>query len=327
MGFFLLLVIVSMHIDMSLQSTRVMELRAPTTCTYKNPENPFGPSPVGYGGGDDGVVEVDVITVKFGTLFNERKCKSRSNVKKFYPKVQYREVGRGAWKKTEPEEGKKEFEFENLNPCAAYEVRVEPYNKPEKTFTVGPYLDNPTVYDPSMDDENEEYKKSFREMRTTPKATSATFNLTICAKLLQLAVEPEKEKGQFKKSDLVQLDPRNRGETIVSVKNLKPCTKYVVHAELSLKNQTNREFVNDYDKYEREDITKFWTLPNIRTLEKHLHFEETQQVLSWDFSSYFEQECAEPMKKQNPQFVLKIGSNMTTVTKVRLVLQCSDVEA
>ena len=113
MGFFLLLVIVSMHIDMSLQSTRVMELRAPTTCTYKNPENPFGPSPVGYGGGDDGVVEVDVITVKFGTLFNERKCNRGSNVKKFYPKVQYREVGRGAWKNTEPEEGKREFEFEN----------------------------------------------------------------------------------------------------------------------------------------------------------------------------------------------------------------------
>ena len=74
-------------------------MRASTTCTYKNPENPFGPSPVGYGGGDDGVVEVDVITVKFGTLFNERKCKSRSNVKTFYPKVQYR----GAWTKTEPE--------------------------------------------------------------------------------------------------------------------------------------------------------------------------------------------------------------------------------
>ena len=126
---------------------------------------------------------------------------------------------------------------------------------------------------------------------------------------------------------MVQLDPRNPGATIVSVKNLKACIKYVVHAELSLKNQTNREFVNDSDKYEREDIMKFWTLPKTRSLENHLHFEETQQVLSWDFSSYFEQECAEPMKKQNPQFVLKIGSNMTTVTKVRLVLQCSDVEA
>ena len=136
--FLLVLLIMSMSIDMSLQSTRVMELGAPTTCTYKNPENPFGPSPVGYGGGDDGVVDVDVITVKFGTLFNENKCNRRSNVKKFYPKVQYREVGRGAWKKTEPEEGKKEFEFENLNPCAAYEVRVEPYNnKQARTFTVG----------------------------------------------------------------------------------------------------------------------------------------------------------------------------------------------
>ena len=266
MGFFLLLVIVSMHIDMSLHS-RVMELRAPTTCTNKNPESPFGLSPVGYGGGDDGVVDVDVITVKFGTLFNEKKCNRRSNVKKFYPKVQFRKVGRGAWNKTGPEEGKKEFVFENLNPCAAYEVRVEPYNKPEKTFTVGPYFDEPNLYDPIIDDENEEYKKSFRRMRTTPKSTSVKFNLTICAKLLQLEVEPEKEKGQFKKSDLVQLDPRNRGETIVSVKNLKPCTKYVVQAKFSLKNQTNREFVNDYDKYEREDITKFWTLPNIRSLQ------------------------------------------------------------
>ena len=129
--------------------------------------------------------------------------------------------------------------FENLNPCAAYEVRVEPYNKPEKTFTVGPYFDEPNLYDPIINDENIEYKKSFRKMRTTPKATSATFNLTICAKLLQLAVEPEKERGQFKKSDVVQLGPKNPGTTIVSVKNLKPCTKYVVHAEWSLKNQTN----------------------------------------------------------------------------------------
>ena len=199
MSFFLLLVIVSMHIDMSLQSTRVMELRAPTTCTFKNPENPFGPSPVGYGG-DDGDVEVDVITVKFGTLFKEGKCNRRSNAKKFYPKVQYREVGRGAWNKTESEEGKKEFEFENLNPCAAYEVRVKPYNKPEKTFTVGPYFDEPNLYYPIIDDENEEYKKSFRRMRTTPKSTSVKFNLTICAKLLQFAVEPEREKGQLKKA-------------------------------------------------------------------------------------------------------------------------------
>ena len=218
--------------------------------------------------------------------------------------------------------------FENLNPCAAYEVRVEPYkNLQVRTFTIGPYFDDPTLSDPLINDENNEYAKSLRNMRTTPQETSVTFNLTICAKLLQLEVEPEKEKGQFEKSDLVQLGPRNPGATIVSVRNLKACTKYVVHAELSLKNQTNREFVNDYDKYEREDIAKFWTLPNIRSLEKHLHYEETQQLLSWDFSSYFEQECAEPMKKQNPKFVLKIGSKMTTVTKVKLILQWSDVKA
>ena len=57
--FLLILLIMSMSIDMSLQSTRVMDIRAPTTCTYKNPENPFRPSPVGYRGGDDGVVDVD----------------------------------------------------------------------------------------------------------------------------------------------------------------------------------------------------------------------------------------------------------------------------
>ena len=317
----LLLLTLSCGIGESLETDKVMEFRTFTTCTYRNPKNPIGLSPVRY--------DVDVISVKFSEIFKEKKCnKNKALIKKYYPKVQYREVGKEAWKKTEPEEGKNEFAFENLNPCATYEVRVEPYNNLQvRTFTVGPYYDDPTVDDPIIDDDNEEYKKSFRTMRTTQKATSAQFNLTICAKLLQLVVEPEKEKGQFKKSDLVQLNPRNRGATIVSVKNLKPCTKFVVHAELSLKNQTNREFVNDYDKYEREDITKFWTLPNIRSLEKHLHYEETEHLLSWDFSSYFEQECAEPMKKQNPKFVLKIGSNMTTVTKVRLVLQCSDVEA
>ena len=68
-------------------------------------------------------------------------------------------------KKTEPEEGKKEFEFENLNPCAAYEVRLEPYNNlQERTFTVGPYFDNPTLFDPLIDDENNKYAKSLCTM-------------------------------------------------------------------------------------------------------------------------------------------------------------------
>jgi len=314
---FLLFLTLSISIGKSLQTDMVMEMRAPPTCTYKNPEKPLGPSPVQYDGDF-----VDVITVKFGKMFKERKCNSLNSIKKYYPKVQYKEVGRGAWKPTDIAEGKKDFQFENLNPCAAYEVLVQPHNMPPSNFTIGPYFNEPTVYDPIVDDDNEEYKKSFRRMRTTPKVTSAKFKLTICAKRLQLVVEPEKEQEDFHRSDLVQLDPRNPSETIVNVRNLKACTKYAVRAELSLKNQTKHEFARDNEKYESDDsIAKFWTWPSLIGLRRYVNYDITQKNLSWDFSPFFEQECATPMKRKNPTFLLKIGSNATTVATVRFVLE------
>ena len=98
--FLLVLLIMSMSIDISLQSTRVMEFRAVTTCTYKNPENPIGLSPVGY--------DVDVISVEFWNIFKETKCNIyKTLIKKVIPKSAIQGGWKGSVEKNRARRGEK----------------------------------------------------------------------------------------------------------------------------------------------------------------------------------------------------------------------------
>ena len=108
-------------------------------------------------------------------------------------------------------------------------------------------------------------------------------------------------------------------ENVITMNTLEPCTEYVVNIALSLKNQTTDSFEKDEKRYKRDKIASFTTTPNLELLKeaRFRQYDETTQLLSWNFSAFLDQPCAQPLK--NATFFLIIGNKTAeNVQKVRL---------
>ena len=108
-------------------------------------------------------------------------------------------------------------------------------------------------------------------------------------------------------------------ENVITMNTLEPCTDYVVNIALSLKNQTTDSFEKDEKRYKRDKIASFTTEPNLDLLKeaRFRQYDETTQLLSWNFSAFLDRPCALPLK--NATFFLIIGNETAeNVQKVRL---------
>ena len=292
------------------------------SCSYKFPNHTLKTFFAGYlDEPEDQTTEVDTIFANFGDIFTKRKCNKKDIL---FPELQIKEVGKGTWNDTDPI-WRREHLFENRNPCAAYELRVEEGDKPVGNFTVGPYYENRTIVYPEIDEDNEEYKKNLsgNAVKTKPEAISVKITIgPVCAKMLEVSItEPDSDKEEEVKTrrrSLLEIDPKEMKENVITMEDLEPCTKYVVNIALSLKNQNTESFVKDEKRYKRDKITSFTTTPNVELLKeaRFRQYDETTQLLSWNFSAFLDQPCALPLK--NATFFLIIGNETAeNVQKVR----------
>ena len=272
---------------------------------------------------------VDRIHVRFEDVSADKQCKRKEGN---YPKVEIRKAGEDAWNKGlipiwDRRYRQKEYIMINANPCATYEIRITPRKRPALILSVGPYYDDNNMSNPIVWSQNPEYEKNLtaETINITPNSNSVSIRLQpICAKMLEIEVEPETEDGPAQKSDVVEIDPKKMEEIIVKVEKLNPCTKYIVNAALSLKKQDRQEFYEDGRKLKKDGIAKFSTLPDLgsHSLREggYWKYDENGQILSWNFSDFFDQDCAQQREIKDPKFHLKIGSrsaeNVTEVSSL-----------
>ena len=275
------------------------------------------------------VTLVDMIKVELEDFSADTECKRNEGN---YPKVEIKKVGNNASNEQlipmwDRQYRRKEHLLIKANPCAAYEVRITPRKGPAHIISVGPYFNDNNMSNPIVWAQNPEYEKNLtaETINITPNSNSVSMRLQpICAKMLEIEVEPETEEGLTKKSEIVEIDPRKSEEIVVKVEKLEPCTKYIVNAALSLKKQDRKEFEEDERKFKRDKIATFSTLPDVGSLREsgYCDYDEDDQILSWDFSDFFDQECARPLK--NHSFLLTIGKRPAEIVTEVSFQNCPD---
>ena len=261
---------------------------------------------------------VDMIKVKFEDVSADKECKRNE---RNYPKVEIRKVGENASKEHlipiwDRQYRRKEYLLIKANPCATYEVRITPRKRSTIIISVGPYYNQNNMSNPIVLEQNSEYEKNLRDeaINITPNSTSVSMRLQpICAKMLEIEVEPETEEGlTTQKIEIIEIDPKKAEEIIVKVEKLEPCTKYIVNAALSLKKQDRKDFKEDGKRFKRDKIATFTTLPDVGLLREggYWKYDKEGQILSWNFSEFFAQECARQREMLNTRFHLTIGDRL-----------------
>ena len=310
-------------------------------CTFK--ENAQDLISVGYHTDGDGNTAVDKIEVKMkdrGKFDNLMDGCKRPRSKEIV--VQYRTQGEGeeGWKKggTKTLSSKRPFNLENLNPCEKYEVKVTVNDEPLNVFEIGPFYDGDHGHAYLHEEQDNENYQAYdlnplNHIKVISGESSANISVSgFCARTIVLEVQAEGEEGDAGQL-LLQNDLKNPGSKLEKLEKLKPCTKYRVTLDLYLNEQADLDAAaesNEID-YVNQNFATFYTMPTIDGLNDHdlPSFDPETRNLTWDFSHFFDQACAntEPTDIENFKVTLMKGKDEEEVGvagSMALISECDE---
>ena len=234
--------------------------------------------------------------------------------------VQYRAKGAEEWEKGSKKKlsSWRPINWNNLNPCETYEVKVAYVDEPLEVFVVGPFYNEDHSHVYLDNEENEHYERYSQNPANHITITSEESSAKIlvdgfCARTVVLEVQAEGE-GEKPKPLILQNDLKNPQKLETTLPDLKPCTKYKIILDLYLNEKATLEAADESDEVDYIDMNfaSFYTMPKMEVLKDLTSFDSETKTLSWDFNKFFKQDCAdsEPTGIMNTTVTLTEGKEM-----------------
>ena len=240
-------------------------------------------------------------------------------------------------------ERKTGFKFEQLDPCAVYEVNVTIGNHEVGSYKVGPYYSQDNVHHPFLsDDDNPKYEAREGWIKTVTEYNhSAVIELgPVCAGMVMLDLREkhsnetthhwDQEKTTIT-SVMKRITPSKESGAKLVVENLKPCTQYTVDIELWL---DGKRSPTDGD-FQKDQIFYFYTMPdyndNSTYGQRHLRSRNKMNIVRSEDDTSMPKECyiednpsMGKLTDQKESWILQItiGASLLVVL-VATILACS----